>query len=229
MNGSLKDSPVKIQKIKLGERVLQQLQGMINSGEYSCGNKLPSELELMRLLNAGRSTIREAVKTMVYAGVLDVRQGDGTYIISEEKITNPLTGKLNKAEMREIREAIKILVVHVSGLAAKRRTEADLKKMKFYLDKRKDYLIVQDTPNFIKYDFLFYQTICKASQNKVLTEIFTSFKDFLGGRMRSGDDNDEKNIMVHTNLFLAIQKQSSKEAMKWASRSSKEFYPESDK
>jgi GntR family transcriptional repressor for pyruvate dehydrogenase complex len=66
----------------LTEAAIQQMRAMIATGRLSPGSRLPAESELAAELGASRNTVREAVRAMVTARVLDVRRGDGTYVTS---------------------------------------------------------------------------------------------------------------------------------------------------
>ena len=66
----------------LTEAAIQQMRDMIAGGRLSPGSRLPSESELAIELGASRNTVREAVRALVTARVLDVRRGDGTYVTS---------------------------------------------------------------------------------------------------------------------------------------------------
>jgi GntR family transcriptional regulator, transcriptional repressor for pyruvate dehydrogenase complex len=66
----------------LTEGAIQQLRDMIVAGTLAPGSRLPAEGELATLLGASRNTVREAVRALVTARVLDVRRGDGTYVTS---------------------------------------------------------------------------------------------------------------------------------------------------
>jgi GntR family transcriptional repressor for pyruvate dehydrogenase complex len=66
----------------LTEGAIQRMREMISSGALLPGARLPAEAELARQLGASRNTVREAVRALVTARVLDVRRGDGTYVTS---------------------------------------------------------------------------------------------------------------------------------------------------
>src|SRR5512134_1137547 len=66
----------------LTEAAIRQIREMIAQGALAPGAKLPPEAELAVELGASRNTVREAVRALVTAGVLDVRRGDGTYVTS---------------------------------------------------------------------------------------------------------------------------------------------------
>ncbi len=64
----------------LSEKVAKDIQQMIKENGLGPGDKLPNELEMMTLINVGRSTIREAIKILVSMGMLEVRRGRGTFV-----------------------------------------------------------------------------------------------------------------------------------------------------
>ena len=66
----------------LTEAAIQQVRDLIATGQLSPGPRLPPEAELAEPLGTSRSTVREAVRALVTARVLDVRRGDGTYVTS---------------------------------------------------------------------------------------------------------------------------------------------------
>ena len=210
----------KVTKHNLVDQVLVQLQNMIQSEKYNLGDKLPTEPELMKLLDVGRSTIREAIKTLVYAGLVEVRRGDGTYIRSLRLTADPLEAKLLKADGQEMNEVIQILDIQISGLAAERRTDNDLQKIKHHLDKRNKYLIEGNMDKYLRSDLDFHFAICEASHNSALIEMYHSICGILN-QMFHVLINDQKdyykdNSNVHKNLFQAIADQNAEEAKMWA-------------
>src|SRR3954463_6935501 len=66
----------------LTEAAIEQVRDLISTGQLSSGERLPPEAELAVELGASRNTVREAVRALVTARVLDVRRGDGTYVTS---------------------------------------------------------------------------------------------------------------------------------------------------
>ena len=71
-----------IRKKSLAEELAARLQEQIAAGTFGIGEKLPPEPELMRIFGVGRSTVREAVRILSDMGLLRVRQGAGTFVVS---------------------------------------------------------------------------------------------------------------------------------------------------
>ena len=64
----------------LPERAADQVISMIVDGTFKPGDKLPGEYDLAQRLNVGRSTVREAIKSLVSQNILEVRRGNGTFV-----------------------------------------------------------------------------------------------------------------------------------------------------
>ena len=79
-------------KQTLGQQTEDRLMKYILDKPVKIGEKIPNEYELTELFGVGRSTVREAVKGLVTRGVLEVRRGDGTYVISTSYMENDVLG-----------------------------------------------------------------------------------------------------------------------------------------
>lgn len=81
-----------LHKKTLGQRTEDRLMKYILDQPVKIGEKIPNEFALTELFGVGRSTVREAVKGLVSRGVLEVRRGDGTYVISTSYMENDVLG-----------------------------------------------------------------------------------------------------------------------------------------
>ena len=69
-------------KRSLVDQALEQLRARINNGTWEVGQRLPTEPELATQLNISRNTVREAMRVLAFAGLIEIRQGDGSYLRS---------------------------------------------------------------------------------------------------------------------------------------------------
>lgn len=76
----------------LSDQVIAQLRNQITSGEWPVGSRIPTEPELVEQLGVARNTVREAVRALAHNGLLDIRQGSGTYVIA----TSELAGVMHR-------------------------------------------------------------------------------------------------------------------------------------
>lgn len=111
-----------IQKKSLADMVAEQLRQQIMEGVYTIGDKLPTEPELMKTFKVGRSSIREAVKLLVNMGIVQVRQGAGTFV-AEASDADGGSINMSIADRTELDEVRKILDIAIVEKAVARRTE----------------------------------------------------------------------------------------------------------
>ena len=112
-------------KRSLVDQALDQLRQRINQGIWAIGQRLPTEPELSAELGISRNTVREAMRVLAFSGLIEIRQGDGSYL---RAVVDPLdTLKvLSQCSLEQARETRHILEVEAIGLAALRRTDEDL-------------------------------------------------------------------------------------------------------
>src|SRR4051812_47783852 len=115
------------------------MREMIVSGELAPGSRLPPEAELATLLGASRNTVREAVRALVTARVLDVRRGDGTYVtgLGPELLLEGMSAAVELMQegfSLELISVRRILEPAVTSLAATRIDDATIERLGEILD-----------------------------------------------------------------------------------------------
>lgn len=119
-------------KRSLVDQALEQLRLRITQGAWAIGQRLPTEPELAAELGISRNTVREAMRVLAFSGLIDVRQGDGSYL---RAVADPrICSRPCPSAPEHARETRQILEVEAVGLAALRRTEQDLKELAIALD-----------------------------------------------------------------------------------------------
>lgn len=164
-----------IQRQQLGDQVIQRMKDLIRSGALAPGSKLPSEFELMEQFGVGRSTIREAVRVLAHAGILTVRQGDGTYVRADVADTEPLAQRLRRARAVEVHEVRRALELEIVRLAAQRRDVADLERMRACLRERQQAADAGDATRWLDADIAFHLAVAAATKNSILAELYQAF------------------------------------------------------
>lgn len=110
----------------LSEQVIAALRAQITSGEWPVGSRIPTEPELVEQLGVARNTVREAVRALAHNGLLDIRQGSGTYVVATSELAGVMHRRFAGADPRHIAELRSSLESSAARLAAQRRTEKDL-------------------------------------------------------------------------------------------------------
>ncbi len=79
-----------VRRSTLITQVTDQLRDEIRSGKWPVGSRIPTEPELSELTGTGRNTVREAVQALVHTGLLERRQGSGTYVLAASEVSGTL-------------------------------------------------------------------------------------------------------------------------------------------
>ena len=200
---------------KLSDQVTNKIKQDIIRNKYKAGEKIPAEPELMKLYGVGRSTVREAIKTLAMTGLLNVQQGSGTFIntgVQHETIDQ----RLRRADFDEINAVRKLLEDEMVKLASKNHTEKDLEEMHLCLENRRLAIRAEQRQACVDADIAFHMAIARASSNKALAELYQSFtsiiRDFFSKREVRGISNFAMSHHLHEQLFEAIKNKKEKQA-----------------
>lgn len=191
----------------LVDLALEALRAHIAAGMWPVGTRIPTESELGDILHVGRSTVREAIRVLSHAGILEVRQGDGTYIRSLEDPV-ALMRTINRSNLREHFELRAMLDIETARLAASRRTQRDLKRIQAGLDARGEWERGEGVDAFIEHDSAFHLAIAEASRNGALIQLYRYFLDAAQDAARSAlleHDVPEPGLALHGRLYRAIE------------------------
>lgn len=155
----------------LVDQVIDQLRASVTAGEYPVGTKIPTEPALAETLGVGRNTVREAVRALAHSGILEVRQGDGTYVRATSEVSGALR-RLCGSELREVLQVRRCLEVEGARLAATARTEADLAELWQLLRRRDELQRDHNLEDFARADADLHFAVVRSSHNAVLTELY---------------------------------------------------------
>ncbi|RFS25111.1 FadR family transcriptional regulator [Chitinophaga silvatica] len=193
---------------KLSDRVIIAIQKDISQGKYKPGQKIPAEPELMVQYAVGRSTIREAIKTLAISGVLRVQQGAGTFV-NEAITAESLDQRLRRADFEEINQVRRMLDFEIVKLAAANRTEEDMQQMEKQLNLRKKAILDQAYQPCVEADIAFHMAIARACGNQVMADLYQSFtlviRNFFAKRDTQSISHFAISHHLHEQLFKAIK------------------------
>jgi GntR family transcriptional regulator, transcriptional repressor for pyruvate dehydrogenase complex len=152
------------------ERVVQRFEDLVRSGQLKRGSRLPAEPKLAEMLGVSRTSLREALKGLVFLGLLRARAGDGTYL---RPSLNSMASRhlqwmllLEEVQYLELYELRQILEPVVAQLAARRATAADLDAMRNALAGMKRS--IRHPEAFIRHEMEFHGAITRASRNRAI-------------------------------------------------------------
>lgn len=200
---------------KLVDEVLEQLQHKIFSGQFKPGDRLPTEPALMEMFAVGRSTVREAVKILVHAGVLQVRHGDGTYIKAVEPPERSAKAQ-KKYDVRQIQEVRKMLDMQICELAVIHRNEDHLVLMRSHVDQRKQALESGNYADYVEADTDFHFALAEATENELLIDLYRDFctilKEYLSHLIVKDIRQYDDSTVIHEQLLQAIADRNAEKA-----------------
>jgi GntR family transcriptional repressor for pyruvate dehydrogenase complex len=164
------------EKDVLPKKIATRLLSLIKEKQLRPGDKLPPERELAVMMQVSRPSLREALQALAIMNIIEMRQGDGTYVTSlePELLVEPLdfVFSLNDSTLLELFEARKIVEVGIVALAAQRITAAQIQELETCLEKS---LKASDNPRaFLEADLELHKRIVTAAQNPLLSRFMDS-------------------------------------------------------
>ncbi|MFE2044797.1 FadR/GntR family transcriptional regulator [Streptomyces sp. NPDC059477] len=191
----------------LSEQVIAELRNQIASGEWPVGSRIPTEPELVEQLGVARNTVREAVRALAHNGLLDIRQGSGTYVVATSELASVMHRRFAGADPRHIAELRSTLESAAARLAAERRTEKDLKQLDAVLERREEAWRSGEAEVFVTADATFHLAVVAASHNDVMTQMYADLGEVLRDWLREGvgEELTPDAHMDHARLLDAIR------------------------
>jgi GntR family transcriptional regulator, transcriptional repressor for pyruvate dehydrogenase complex len=176
----------KIKPKKIYEEVSDELYEMIRSGSLKPGEQLDSIQQLAENFQVGRPAIREALSALSSMGLIEIKQGEGTFVKTFDPaiMNHPLSAALlmDQDNIKHLLEVRKILESGTAEVAAKKRTEDDLIELK---DRLSDMEKVSDDEELSdKADVAFHVAVANASQNELLITLMNHVSELMSEKMR---------------------------------------------
>jgi DNA-binding FadR family transcriptional regulator len=186
-------------RTSLVDAAIEQLRAQLSSGSWQVGNRIPTEHELAEQLQVGRNTVREAVRVLVHAGMLQSRQGEGTFVRSTSDPAAVLHG-VQRSGVRDVLEVRSALETEAARLAALRHTPEDLARMHAALDAEAHVLLTEPgrpgREASVEHDLEFHTAMVESAHNPALRE---SMRAAFGDR-----EMPEVDLLSHRALVDAI-------------------------
>jgi GntR family transcriptional repressor for pyruvate dehydrogenase complex len=193
----------------VSDGIVEQLKGLVDSGELSPGSRLLSETKLAEQMSVSRSSLREALNALVHLGYLE-RRNKGLCVALEaaRRVSTPLPisrsqEEVSIAEMIEIR---KIVETQLCSLAAKRAEPDDIRALGQDLQKMKAQL--GHPEDFIASDHHFHLCIAKAAKNSILGEFIERVGDLFRSNIAlivQKSAIGRRSLRFHQQIFDAIR------------------------
>ncbi|HEX9230702.1 MAG TPA: FadR/GntR family transcriptional regulator [Jatrophihabitantaceae bacterium] len=204
------------------DEAIEKLREMIVSGRLKPGDRLPREADLATSLGLSRSSLREAVRALSLVRILDVRQGDGTYVssLAADSLLDALSFIVefhHDASVLELLEVRRILEPAASARAAVQIDDTSLASLEEILDRSTPDSAVEE---LVRNDVEFHRAIAVASGNTVLASLIESLSGpTQRARVWRGITQEgalARTLAEHRSIFGAIRAHDPELARTWA-------------
>lgn len=195
-------------------QVAEAIVDKIANNEWHVDEKIPPEAELCQILQVSRVTLRESLKTLSILGVLDIVQGDGTYVreVSPASIIKPMLPLLRcrRIYAEEIYASRMIVEGGCCELAAANRTQEDIEELKALLEDMQDAIALGRAQLYSEADVKFHEKINRMCGNDILIMISNLFSELIPyyvGKINQDVDAISSSMCDHMKIFDAIKDQ----------------------
>ena len=199
-----------VRKSAIAEEISARLLSLIQEKQLKPGDKLPPERELAATMQVSRPSLREALRALSMMNVVEIRQGDGTYVTSLEPdlLVEHLDFviSLDNSTLHHLFEVRRILEVGIAGLAAERASDAQIAVLEELLDESVE--CQQDAAAFLQIDLAMHELMVEATDNPLLRRVMSSMSRMgLASRSRTGASQSvrERTVVDHRSIVAAIK------------------------
>lgn len=202
---------------RLAEDVTGALTEWIVEGKLRPGDRVPSEPKLMDEFNVGRSTVREAVRVLASRGLVEIRQGVGTFV-TDARPSETLAQRLRHANAVEVYQVRNMLEVNIATLAAQHRSDTDVAELAVALEECAHAFTTGSRDEIVETDVAFHLRIARASGNVVLADLYAEFLQVIRpaytAAMNLPESDTHEIDRFHRELYRAIKARQPDQAAK---------------
>ena len=194
--------------------VINTFKDLLLKRELLPGDKIPSEMELAKIMSVSRGSIREAMKILSSFGMVNIKRGDGTYIsnsgdsVSIDSVLFSFI--LTQPTVEEIYELRMLIENDIISLAIKNETETDLQKLQECIDKMKKAVAdKKDYYDLAALDMEFHEQLGDMTKNRLVKKIYSLVMSFFAPSVQESHRNQGYNaasaISVHEHILEALR------------------------
>ncbi|WP_433697213.1 FadR/GntR family transcriptional regulator [Nocardiopsis sp. CA-288880] len=211
-----------VERSKVYSSVADQILAGVRSGAFPPGSPLPSERVLAETFEVGRGSVREAIRVLEHAGVLDVRVGSGTYVVgdggSEANVLRARAAVAGEHSPLDLIVARASLEPVCAEHAATARTSNDLRVLEDLVLEQERVVRAGEDPSAVDADF--HLAVAAASHNSVLLALEQTLVGLMRERMwselkdrsRRRENQAEHYLEHHRQVLRAIERRDHRRA-----------------
>ncbi|MCL2092484.1 MAG: FadR family transcriptional regulator [Micrococcales bacterium] len=187
------------------DHAVDALRDGIVSGEWPVGSRMPTEPALSKMLGVSRNTVREAVQALVHSGLVERRQGSGTYVVGTSELAVTISREVAAASQSDVVEVRHALEVEAARLAAVRCTTNDVAEINRARDARQTAYTGGDLAEMVATDLALHRAVVRASGNPLLAHLYENLIAAIGDDIQGIFVTDtDADAGVHDALVAAV-------------------------
>jgi len=176
----------RVPRASLSDHIVEQMSGLISRGALKAGGRIPSEKELCLRFGVGRTSVREALRSLSAMGLLETRMGEGTFVAQDASRAMERSFQwgllMNPKTVEDLVETRLMLESHTAYLAASKATPQDLETAQEAIRKMEES--VGNPELYLEHDLQFHVTIARATQNSILETLLSTTRGYLHAWIR---------------------------------------------
>ena len=209
------------QRVSFADQVYEQLQRLIQRGEYPVNSRLPPEQELSQRFGVSRPIIRQALRRLSDEGVVESRKGSGTIVrIGQSTLSSGFPALSSVADVQQFYEFRIDIESRAAALAAERHTIEQLREIEAAVDASGQAIEAGNLRLAADLNFSFHRAIAKASGNRfhqTAVELLPNVIGHVGYEFRIGTSDEEHDrsrviLAEHGEILDAIRARNSEQA-----------------
>ena len=201
-----------VKRSRIYEHIVEQIHALIREGRWAPGDQIPPERELAERFRVSRTSVREALRALEMQGIIESRQGGGTFVRSAdtEALVPPLAAAIlrGQRELAEVLEVRELIEPGIARLAATRAAVEHVAELETLLDRQRT--CIADGRPFIDEDTAFHYTLARAADNHILLRLHNVILDLLSESRQSYlhvPDRPQLSLRGHEAILSAVRAQ----------------------
>jgi GntR family transcriptional regulator, transcriptional repressor for pyruvate dehydrogenase complex len=206
-----------VKRSRIYEHIVEQIRALIREGRWAPGDQIPPERELAERFRVSRTSVREALRALEMQGVIESRQGGGTFVrtADTEALVPPLAAAIlrGRRELAEVLEVRELIEPGIARRAALRATDEHVSELESLLERQRE-CIAQGRP-FVDEDTAFHYTLARAADNHILLRLHNVILDLLRESRQSYlhvPDRPQTSLRGHEAILRAVKTRDSEAA-----------------
>src|SRR5262249_31609898 len=199
-----------VRRSRIYEHIVEQIRALIREGRWAPGDQIPPERELAERFRVSRTSVREALRALEMQGVIDSRQGGGTFVrtADTEALVPPLAAAIlrGRRELAEVLEVRELIEPGIAQRAAERATAEHILELEALLERQRQ-CITEGRP-FVDEDTAFHYTLATAADNHILLRLHNVILDVLRESRQSYlhvPDRPQTSLRGHEAILGAVK------------------------